>query len=103
MWETRFIIEQRGRTDIPFLPNHVPEAQVWQGNCKTMTHHSQEADPHLPGPEPEAGGAEAVDDDLDGEGGVEVGLGHGRGVVVVQHLRQVAVLPAMQRGDFWQP
>ena len=34
-----------------------------------------------------------MDDDLDGEGRVEVGLGHGGGVVVVQHLREVPVVP----------
>ena len=38
-----------------------------------------------------------MDDDLDGEGGVEVGLGDGGGVVVVQHLREVAVVPASRR------
>ena len=36
-----------------------------------------------------------MDDDLDREGGVEVGLGDGCGVVVVEHLREVAVVPGV--------
>ena len=36
-----------------------------------------------------------MDDDLDREGGVEVGFGDGGGVVVVEHLREVAVVPGV--------
>ena len=55
-------------------------------------HHSEEAEPHLPGPDAVAARAEAVDDDLQRQGRVEVGVLDSRQVVVRQDLADLAVI-----------
>lgn len=56
-----------------------------------LSYHSQETKPHLPGPDPVAAASEAMDDDLEREGRVEVGLLETGQVVVLEHLRNLPV------------